>query len=133
MLLALIIAALIYDWANTLYDILNGYVITSPTGFLAIFVYARVSVPLITGATILSVVGLRSKKDPVLRKHLLWFGLFAAFLLTFPVVLSNLFADPLQTLLTQDLGVVFGGYCLYKSARSLVPLNRLSPFEVVTK
>jgi hypothetical protein len=129
LLLALIIAAVIFDSANILYNILNGLAITgTATGFLAITFEIPVLVPIVAAALVLPVVGLRSR-DPVLRKHLLWFGLFAVFLLVFIEVLSSAFTDPLQTILVQDLGLLLGGYCLYRSARSLVPLNRLSPAE----
>jgi len=128
LLSALIIVALIYVWASVTYDVLNGYTVgATPTGVvLTILVYVPVSVPLIAAAAVLPIVGLRSK-DPVLRRHLLWFGLFAVSLGVITVGLGSQLANPLWALLAEDLGVVVGGYCLYRSARSLVPLNKLAP------
>jgi hypothetical protein len=125
-LLVAVIAATIYDSANILYNVLNGHPVTATaTGFLAITFEIPVLVPIVAAAFILPVAGLRSR-DPVLRKHLLWFGLFAVFLLVFIEVLSTAFTDPLQIVLTEDLGLVLGGYCIYKSAKSLAPLNKLA-------
>jgi hypothetical protein len=53
-------------------------------------------------------------------------------LLAFIEVLSSAFTDPLQTILVQDVGLLLGGYCLYRSARSLAPINRLDPIETET-
>jgi hypothetical protein len=126
-LLASIIVPVVYDSANILYNVLSGHGVTATaTGFLAITFEIPVLVPIVAAAIILPVIGLRSK-DPVLRKHLLWFGFFAVLLLTFIKVLSSLFADPLQAILMQDLGLLLGGYCIYKSAKSLVPLNKIEP------
>jgi hypothetical protein len=126
LLLALIVATVAYDSANILYNVLNSRPITAAaTGFLAVTFEIPVLVPIIAAAFVLPVVGFRSR-DPVLRRHLLWFGLFAVFLLAFIEVLSSAFADPLEAVLIQDLGLLIGGYCLYRSARSLVPLNRIS-------
>ncbi|MDA4135812.1 MAG: hypothetical protein OK449_02275 [Thaumarchaeota archaeon] len=123
---ALIAAAVIYDSANIIYNILNGHAVTATaTGFLAITFEIPVLVPIVAAALILPVAALRSR-DSVLRKHLLWFGLFAVFLLVFIEVLSSGLTDPLQIILVQDLGLVLGGYCIYKSAKSLVPLNKLA-------
>ena len=124
-----IIASLIYDWLNVSYDILNGLAVsTVPVGLISIVVYTPVSVPVIVAAATLPVVGLRSR-DPVLRKHLLWFGLFAVSLGVLTIALGGQLTNPLDSLLAEDLGVIIGGYCLYRSTRSLVPLNRLSLAE----
>jgi hypothetical protein len=134
-LLGVIIIALIYGSLNVSYDALNGITgfTTStsfaPSSYFFIFIIAPIIIPLITGAVILPVAGLRSK-DPVLRKHLQWFGFFALSLLTITIGLSILFYNPLQSLLVQDLGCVIGGMCLYKSDKSLAPINRLSMDEV---
>jgi len=137
-LLVLIIITLIYGSLNVSYDVLKGItgftVATplAPSGYFFIFIIAPIIIPLITGAVILPVAGLRSK-DPVLRKHLQWFGFFAVSLLTITIGLSILLYNPLQSLLIQDLGCVIGGMCLYKSSKSLAPINRLSMDEVPKK
>jgi hypothetical protein len=125
-LLVPIIAASVYDSANIIYDIVKGYVVPSTaTGFFIITFMLPIDIPVITAAVILPVVAHRSR-DPVLRQQLLWFGLFAASMLVSVVVLSSLFSDPSEILVVQGIGEVVAGYCLYKSARSLVPLNRIS-------
>jgi len=92
--------------------------------FIAPFPYFIV---IASGALYLPVAARRSK-DPILRKHFIWFGLFfIGFLIAgsgeggnFPFILVG-------DLVTIG-GTLFGGYCLYRSARSLVPLNRF-PLE----
>lgn len=129
---ALIIAAVAYDSANILYNVLNGHAVTATaTGFLGITFAIPVLVPVIAAAIVLPVVGLRSK-DPVLRRHLVWFGLFAVFLLAFIEVLSSAFTDPLQAILVQDVGLLLGAYCLYRSVKSLAPINRIDAIETET-
>lgn len=130
-LLTLIIITLIYGSLNVSYDALNditGFTTATPlapSGYFFIFIIAPILIPLITAAVVLPVAGLRSK-DPILRKHLQWFAFFALSLVTITIGLSILFYNPLQSLLIQDLGTIIGGYCLYRSARSLAPINRLS-------
>ncbi len=86
-------------------------------------------VTIISGAVFLPIIAQRSK-DMTLRKHFRWFGLFVAFVfLLFP--LGSLTAnDPFLMTLSFFVALLWGGYCLYKSARSLVPLNRLSVSEI---
>ena len=85
-----------------------------------------VFIPLGCAAVYLPMSAFRSK-DPTLRRHLLWFGIFAASILTtaifFNIVQS--FAATISLAISLVTSV-FGGYCLYRSARSLVPLNRIS-------
>ena len=69
---------------------------------------------------------LRSK-DPLLRKHLGWFTAFIALGFILAPVGNGLV--PLPTLVGGLLTVgslIAEGYCLYRSARALVPLNRVS-------
>jgi hypothetical protein len=122
-LLAIIFVALLYD--------LVGFVSNASSVIYLIF-FVPIVVPLAAGAIVLPVVGLRSK-DVQLRRQLLWFGFFALSILAITIILANLVAPSLtssitslQTLLVQDVGVFIGGYCLYRSVRSLVPLNRIS-------
>jgi len=129
LVLAIVLVTAVYDSGNIVYNLLNGYAVSgTPTGFLAITFGIPALVPLVAAAVMLPAIGLRTK-DPTLRKHLLWFGLFAAFLFVFVEVLSSAFANPLDLILVQDSGIILGGYCLYRSARALVPLNRISADE----
>ena len=79
-----------------------------------------------TAVITLPVVGYRSR-DNALRTQLAWFGFFALSILVITVLISSNLNLPYQSLLGQDLGVAVGGLCLYKSSKSLVPLNRISP------
>ncbi len=79
---------------------------------------------LIPGAAALLLSGIRSR-DPNLRKHLKWFGLFVA---------SGLFVTVIGLItLVAKGGLLFSPallappYCLYKSARSLTQISRLPP------
>jgi len=69
---------------------------------------------------------LRSK-DPLLRSHLGWFTAFIALGFILAPVGNGLV--PLPTLVAGLITVgslIAEGYCLYRSARALVPLNRVS-------
>jgi hypothetical protein len=79
---------------------------------------------LISGAIILPIAAHRSK-DPTLRKNLIWFALFVSgvFLSTLPFTfLSNVLQEISGTYVLS----LFAAYFLYRSARALVPLTRLS-------
>ena len=91
--------------------------------YSAVF-YIPIFVPL-AGGTIYLPLSVKRSKDATLRRHLRWFGFFAAaifvaglFFAFFPQITLVLF--------------IVGAYCLYRSAKSLVPLNRLS-LEIETK
>ncbi len=76
----------------------------------------------ISGIVALTLSILRSK-DPTLRRTIKWFGLFIASSAS-PFV--NLFLGPPESLILISVSSLVGGYFLYRSARSLVPLNRLT-------
>jgi hypothetical protein len=74
------------------------------------------------GVILLPVIAFRIKWDRPLRMHFGWFGLFVG-------SLSLGFAGPF------GLGVLtvlffFGGFCLYRSAKSLVPMNIITIGEL---
>jgi hypothetical protein len=64
----------------------------------------------------------RRSKDMTLRRHLIWLGL--------SVFLSLGLGGPFFPAPFPFLFDIAAGYCLYRSARSLVPLNRLSLEEL---
>ena len=83
-------------------------------------------------------VALRRSRNPTLSRNLAWFGLFAmtqlvtlAVAVTFAVTdgtggAEDFFLEGYFLFaLARFLGLALGGFFLYKSARSLVPLNRL--------
>lgn len=77
----------------------------------------------VSGPVYLLAAALRSK-DMTLRRHLRWFGLFAV---------SFFFFDAIGGVTGQSVffGVAYivGTYCLYRSAKSLAPLNRMQSAE----
>jgi hypothetical protein len=81
------------------------------------FVYGLpVFLGLVCGVVYLSAVAVRSKWDRTLRKHFTWFALF--------LLLSIGILGPLS--LIGPVSFLLAGFALYRSARSLVPLNRVS-------
>jgi len=94
------------------------------TIFLTIFIDG--AFPPILGAILLTIAARRSG-DMALRANLRWFGLFGLF--AFVATIASIFSYPEHHsgigLLTYA-GLLVGGYFLYRSARSLAPLNRLS-------
>jgi hypothetical protein len=78
---------------------------------------------------ILFPVAIRAK-DPNLKKHFKWLGLLAVLELVYVGPLGGGSGTGVSAMPGGvSLGIIFlciGGFCLYKSARSLVTLNRLS-------
>jgi len=80
---------------------------------------------IVSGAVYIPVVARRSR-DPILRKHFIWFGVFfLGFFLASFGELGNFPFDFGGDLLVVG-GLLLSGYFLYRSVRSLVPLNRIS-------
>jgi hypothetical protein len=117
-------------------------------GYGGIFIIPFVLVG-ISGGLVLPIAARRSK-DMVFNKHLRWFGVFSVLavgwfflsiaatagtamnpttLLNSPLSVANYYAIDLVNI----IGLTGAGYCLYKSARSLAPLNRLSTEEARTE
>jgi hypothetical protein len=83
--------------------------------------YAQVYVIEPPSLLALAISGMRSK-DMFLRKQLVWFAAFlgSVFVITDFSRVTN-FGPGIF------VGLMLGGYCLYRSAKSLAPLNRISP------
>ena len=82
---------------------------------------------------VLPITAYRSK-DPRLHLHFAWYALYVG-LGYLPALFGN-GAIVISTLVNGALlsvGLLFWGYALYKSARALVPLNRISPSEISSK
>lgn len=94
-----------------------GYTISFPFVFL---------VPLFSFLVLIP-VAIRAK-DPQLREHFRWLGLMAVIALVYLIPLGGPSTTP-EGLLIGTIVVLILGYCLYKSARSLVPLNRISQLD----
>ncbi len=88
-----------------------------------IFFLSPIFVAAISGLVFLPRAAKRSG-DRRLGKHLQWFGLFVFFVL-FHFVLIFFTGGLLNGILT-SISEVIGGYCLYRSVRWLVPLNRIT-------
>jgi hypothetical protein len=89
-----------------------------------LFVVADLSllITIITGIIILPMIAIRSKWDVRLRRHFMWFGLFV---IIFPGILFN---SPVVGVAS----ILIIAFVLYKSAKALVPLNRMSSSQIST-
>jgi hypothetical protein len=75
------------------------------------------------GSITLSIAALRSR-DHAFRMHLLWFGLFG--LTSVGPEIVGIFTRDLEShVLSVAIFAPVYGYCLYRSARALAPLNKL--------
>jgi hypothetical protein len=90
---------------------------------LFIYVLSPVFVAAMTGLVFLPRAA-RKSGDQRLRRHLQWFGLFI-FLALFRFVMIFI-AGGLENVIPTVIANAIGGYCLYRSVRFLVPLNRIS-------
>ncbi len=99
-------------------------VVTVPPAFVLL-----VGVP-VAGVILLPISAWRTK-DPLLKKQLYWFGLFAVLYLANNAFLDS-FSNPLEGLIIFYALLIVQGYCLYRSAKSLVPLYSFSQ-EIVQK
>ena len=74
-------------------------------------------------------------KDPNLRKHFEWLAVLAGVIVIVLITSGNspISLTPAENLLSSMASFLAMGYCLYKSARVLVPLNRISSLEVTPR
>jgi hypothetical protein len=79
-----------------------------------------VFIPIICAIIFLPTMAIRAKWDKPLRRHFAWFALFAVLL---PGILTN-------SVGIEAVAILGVAIALYKSAKALVPLNRISPAEV---
>jgi hypothetical protein len=80
-------------------------------------------IPIISGAILLPAIAIRSKWNKRLRSHFMW---FAVFVILFPAILTPFPILP-------AVAILIMGLALYKSAKALVPLNKVSPAEYLEK
>jgi hypothetical protein len=115
---------------------LNSSPSTPLLASLATFLFT----PFVAGSFIIPVSAARSG-DPILRGHFKWFGVFLVILISTVVIAVGTiiegsttgYLDITRKLLQDPLSAIgffilvfLGGYCGYRSARSLAPLNRVS-------
>jgi hypothetical protein len=107
---------------------------TFPAVLIIVFSLAAFLAPPLAGAILLPVVYRRSR-DMFFRKHLRWLAALSIWLLSFLVAALGPIGGAVGNQVSNalfDAGYVGVGYFLYRSAKSLVPLNRLS-FEADEK
>jgi hypothetical protein len=80
---------------------------------------------LICGVVYLPAIGIRAKSDRSLRSHFMWFTVTIVGLLALFFGLASASTAPVGHL-APALVFVLIGYSLYRSARALVPLNKVS-------
>ncbi len=93
---------------------------TDPGLSVNVLFFIPIFIPFVSGAIYLPMSASHSK-DRTLRRHFKWFGLFAVCLLAAATYSALISPGP-----PTSVAFIAGGYCLYRSVRSLVPLNRLS-------
>jgi hypothetical protein len=98
---------------------------TQLANYLVFFTIWPVLAALVSGIIYIPVSIIKSS-DRSLKAHFKWFALFLA---SFVFIISPTITIPFNPLTGFLLGIGFllGSYCLYRSARSLAPLERLSP------
>ncbi len=100
----------------------GGPVVESALNIVANF---AIVIPIL-GIIYLPASALRAKFDKNLRRHFLWFAPSMVFLLL-------IFFGSLSGSYTRALFLVITGYCLYRSAKALVPMNRVSLVQIPRK
>jgi hypothetical protein len=100
----------------------------TPPPMLNLVSQIPIYVPILFGAIYLPAVAFRSR-DPTLKRHLRWFGIFVVAFLAASLSLGTGFLaqTPAPTLL-----YCFSAYCLYLSAKYLVPLNKMSLVDLTS-
>jgi hypothetical protein len=120
------------------------YGVSLTTVTLLAIILLPIFVTVISGAFALPRIA-RSSRDLTLRRQLKWFGLFVVFLLImgFSLIVASavgvaipqtnalVFVVVIQGISFTALGVA--GYCLYRSARALIPGAEKLPILAATK
>jgi len=127
-----ILLLLIYSEITGNVSILNQLDTGNINNFVLRIMYNFPIAVLISGVIFLPAIALRSKWDKTLRRHFLWFAPSYAGLL-FIFFLGSIVPTGLAGSIVTIIIVLAMGYSLYRSAKSLVPLNRIPALEVETK
>jgi len=102
---------------------------TSGSGPILIFILMPLFIMIFAGVIVLPIAAHRSK-DKVLKRHLDWFGVYVIVIMSFVFIWSG-FVN--ATNLETTLVTVAGGYLLYRSAKSLVPLYRFKAETIASE
>ena len=94
------------------------------TALFTILIFVPLFATFGSALVLLPISGRRSR-DQTLRKNLEWFGLFGAALIMFFIL--GVSANGSLGQVSFYLLFLVGSYCLYRSTKSLAPLNRLAP------
>jgi hypothetical protein len=117
----------------SIFEIISSYVIIAynpglfkPTNILpAFWLFSPLFETMGAGAVILPIVARRSG-DRSLRRHLQWFGrLGVVILMALPIGILTFETNEVVNSLSIPILLIAAAYCLYKSVKSLVPLNKL--------
>lgn len=101
----------------------------SPSGILLLPALVTIVAIMLTTGPALLLSGSRSK-DSTLRRHLKWFGLFVLSLFTavvggFSLYLIHAQVIPIVGFIVGYTPFILAAYCLYRGARSLIPIGHL--------
>lgn len=112
-----------YDIAALVFFLITGtlgiFQFSTAPDIVVAFILGPLVIMLFSGAVVLPVASHRSK-DKVMKRHLDWFAVYVIAILGFIFVVS---LNNFQTMLAATIG----GYLLYRSVRSLVPLYTFRP------
>ncbi len=118
---AIFIGFLLLTGNYQLTDSISGGLLVDVIGTLSV---VPLVVTFVSGIVSLPFAAARSK-DRNLRRQIEWFALSNLFLFLVLNVLPGLLPNnSVAQGMSQFLGLLLGGYCLYRSALALVPLNR---------
>jgi hypothetical protein len=138
-----------FNWRKARVPIWTIYIVLEILVQIGIFngVFYNINLPEVAGLIILPAplvllvvvggiflpVSAKRSKDPTIRRQLEWFGLFVLLSYTGLIITDLIPGGPsFQTVFIGDPFFIASGYFIYRSARSLVPLNKIT-LEVETK
>ncbi|MDA4131209.1 MAG: hypothetical protein OK457_10600 [Thaumarchaeota archaeon] len=114
-----------------IFDILSGLAVLSlsiriPYEITLILIFLPFFSICVVGAIVLTIAARRSK-DMIFRRHMAWFGIFVAIFIGGLAFAAVTYAYNYEAnSLGLPLFLLLEAYCLYRSVKSLIPLNRLS-------
>jgi hypothetical protein len=108
--------------------VLSSNPIPAPASLFTLL-FPAIFIPIVSAVILLPLVARRAG-DFALRMQLKWFGVFAASYFVTNIVSNTL--DPTIGLYVDHLGLIFSGYCLYRSVLSLVPTTPFPKINIET-
>jgi len=115
----IVFVVLIYSEIADNITLLNAFNTGDFNNVIVYVVYNYLSViTLFCGIIFIPAIAMRAKWDKTLRRHFVWFAVFAV--MFFVLLVGSSPPPPIGPILVLGMG-----YTLYESAKSLVPLNRI--------